>query len=128
MDENTLPQVSVIFIFIPSIPFLTDVTQMCHLMIDGSIQVQKVAYGIMRSAAKKRTEHLVIEAGVDIESTAQATLPLELLDIVQRHIDFVSVEDKEEQQVGIVCMSRNDFVVDWFLEHLWLSASLDAYI
>ena len=56
----------------------------------------------MRSAAKKRTEHLVIEAGVDIKSTVQATLPLELLDIVQRHVDVVAVEDEEEQQVGIV--------------------------
>lgn len=75
---------------------------MCHLVIDHSIEVQKLAYGIMRSAAKKRTEHLVIEAGVDIKSTVQATLPLELLDIVQRHVDVVAVEDEEEQQVGIV--------------------------
>lgn len=81
---------------------------MCHLVIDHSLEVQKMAYGIMQRAAKKRTEYFVIEAGVDIESTVQATLPLELLDIMQRHVDFVNIEDEEEQQVGVVDISRGD--------------------
>lgn len=79
MDASTLPQ-------------------MCHLVTDHSLEVQKMGYGILRTAAKKRTEHLVIEAGVDTESTVKATLPSELMDIVQRHVNVISLEDEEEQQ------------------------------
>ncbi|KAJ3574319.1 hypothetical protein NP233_g1845 [Leucocoprinus birnbaumii] len=79
MDADTLPQ-------------------MCHLVTDHSLEVQKMGYGILRVAAKKRTEHLVIEAGVDTESSVDATIPSELMDIVQRHVNFNGLEDEEEQQ------------------------------
>ncbi|KAF9447824.1 hypothetical protein P691DRAFT_670660 [Macrolepiota fuliginosa MF-IS2] len=79
MDETTLPK-------------------LCHLVTDHSIEVQKMAYRILRTAAQRRTEYLVIEAGVDTESTVEATLPLELLDIVQRHVNLINIEDEDEQQ------------------------------
>lgn len=73
---------------------------MCHLVTDHSIEVQKLSYGILRSGAQKRTEYLVVEAGVDSESTAQpSTLPTELFDIVQRQINLSNLEDEDEQQV-----------------------------
>lgn len=57
---------------------------MCHLLSDSSPDVQKMAYRLLQDAAKKRTEHLVIEAGVDAEATVEAALPPELLDILHR--------------------------------------------
>jgi hypothetical protein len=80
---------------------------MCHLVTDHSIEVQKLSYGILRVAAQKRTEHLVVEAGVETESASQSsTLPLELLDIVQRHINWSNLEDEDEQQVRTLFMSK----------------------
>lgn len=73
---------------------------MCHLITDPSLEVQKTAYRILQTAAQKRTEHLVIEAGVDTESTFKAQLPSELLDIVGRHVNLTSTEDEDEQQVS----------------------------
>ncbi|KXN85569.1 E3 ubiquitin-protein ligase listerin [Leucoagaricus sp. SymC.cos] len=72
-------------------------SKMCHLVTDHSLEVQKMGYGILRAAAKKRTEHLVVEAGVDTESTFKATLPSELLDIVQRHVNTQNLADGDEQ-------------------------------
>lgn len=73
---------------------------MCHLVTDHSLEVQKNAYNILQMAARKRTEHLVIEAGVDTESNVKATLPLELLDIIQRHVNFTNIDDEDEEQVS----------------------------
>lgn len=62
--------------------------KMCHLVLDSSIDVQKMAYQFLQGAAKKHTEHLVIEAGVDTESTVSIDLPAEILDILQRTINY----------------------------------------
>ncbi|GLB39355.1 putative ring finger [Lyophyllum shimeji] len=69
-------------------------SKMCHLVMDSSIDVQKMAYQFLQTAAEKRTEYLVIEAGVDAEAAFNATIPLELLDILQRSItvDELSME------------------------------------
>lgn len=67
---------------------LTSVAKMCHLVLDSSIDVQKMAYQFLQGAAKKHTEHLVIEAGVDTESTVSIDLPAEILDILQRTINY----------------------------------------
>ncbi|CAA7268465.1 unnamed protein product [Cyclocybe aegerita] len=69
IDQNTLPK-------------------MCHLIEDPSPKVQKMAYELLRTAARKRTEYFVIEAGVDTESVVKPTLPEELLEIVQREVNF----------------------------------------
>ncbi|KIY45151.1 hypothetical protein FISHEDRAFT_49914 [Fistulina hepatica ATCC 64428] len=64
VDENTLPK-------------------MCHLVWDNSGVVQSMAYHFLQMAAKRRTEHLVIEAGVDTESVFKAELPMELMEMLQ---------------------------------------------
>lgn len=46
-----------------------------------------MAYQLLHGAAKKRTEHFVIEAGVDTDATFKADLPPELLNIVQRTVN-----------------------------------------
>jgi hypothetical protein len=60
---------------------------MCHLLTDPSIEVQKLAYRLLSVAAKKRTEHFVIEAGVDTEESFKGHIPLELLDILQQSLN-----------------------------------------
>jgi hypothetical protein len=37
---------------------------MCHLITDPSVDVQKMAYAMLKTAAEQRTEYLVIEVGV----------------------------------------------------------------
>ena len=61
---------------------------MCHLIQDPSSTVQKKAYQLLQAAAKKRTEYFVIEAAVDTEGVVQAELPVELMEILQRDMQF----------------------------------------
>ena len=56
-----------------------------------------MAYELLREAAHKRTEHLVIEAGVDTESIVRSLLPLELISLLQRTLDIVDVEEDPSQ-------------------------------
>ncbi|KAJ7150874.1 hypothetical protein C8R43DRAFT_887120 [Mycena crocata] len=62
--------------------------KMCHLLADPSVDVQKMTYQLLNVAARKRTEHFVIEAGVDVDAVVKADLPLELLDILQTSLNF----------------------------------------
>jgi hypothetical protein len=62
--------------------------KMSHLILDSSAEVQKVAYLFLRNAAKRRTEYLVIEAGVDAEAIVKADLPSNILDILQRDVEL----------------------------------------
>ncbi|KAJ7484301.1 hypothetical protein FB451DRAFT_1554863 [Mycena latifolia] len=62
--------------------------KMCHLLADPSVDVQKMTYQLLAVAARKRTEHFVIEAGVDVDAAVKADLPLELLDILQTSLNF----------------------------------------
>jgi hypothetical protein len=104
MDESTLSKVSRLK---PPLHKLKQFVQMCHLVTDHSIEVQKLSYGILHIAARKRTEYLVVEAGVETESISESsTLPPELLDIVQRHVNLSNLEDEDEQQVGTLLMSE----------------------
>lgn len=64
---------------------------MCHLVTDSSVDVQKIAYHLLHKAAKKRTEYLTIEAGVDSDAVVKTELPSELVDILQR-----SIQDDDE--------------------------------
>ncbi|KII91341.1 hypothetical protein PLICRDRAFT_38089 [Plicaturopsis crispa FD-325 SS-3] len=73
---------------------------MCHLLADSSTQVQKTAYHLLQESAKKRTEHLVIETGVDTDSTVKAELPQELIYILQRHVSLDDVESNEQSIFG----------------------------
>ncbi|KAF7291984.1 Delta-9 fatty acid desaturase protein [Mycena indigotica] len=67
--------------------------QMTHLLVDPSPDVQKLTYQLLTIAAKKRTEHLVIEAAVDTEGETTADLPSELLDILQTRLNFDHGDD-----------------------------------
>jgi hypothetical protein len=66
---------------------------MSHLLFDPSTSVQKMAYELLREAANKRTEHLVIEAAVDTESIVRSLLPLELISLLQQTLDVVDIEE-----------------------------------
>jgi len=60
---------------------------MCHLLMDSSGNVQKIAYQFLHGVAMKRTEYLVIEAAVDTEGIVKIKMPLELISILQRSFD-----------------------------------------
>jgi E3 ubiquitin-protein ligase listerin len=62
--------------------------QTCHLIQDPSPTVQKKAFQLLQAAAKKRTEYFVIEAAVDTEGVVKAELPIELMMILQREMQF----------------------------------------
>jgi E3 ubiquitin-protein ligase listerin len=66
---------------------------MSHLLFDPSTNVQKMAYELLREASHKRTEYLVIEAGVDTESIVKPLLPLELVSLLRRSLDIVDIEE-----------------------------------
>jgi hypothetical protein len=70
---------------------------MCHLLKDSSPNVQKMAYRILQESARKWTEHLVIEAGVDVEDTVKTELPSALLDILQRSTQYEDEMEYDEQ-------------------------------
>ena len=72
---------------------------MCHLVIDGSVNVQRMAYQLLQEAAKKYTEELVVEAAVDTEGTMKAELPAELLDILQRSLNHEDTEEYGEVSI-----------------------------
>lgn len=77
---------------------------MSYLLFDPSTSVQQMAYEILREAAHKRTEHLVIEAGVDTESVVRSTLPWELVSLLQQSLDIVDVEeDSSSVRRGSCC-------------------------
>jgi hypothetical protein len=76
---------------------LTEVTaQMCHLLSDASIDVQKSSYRLLQNAARKRTEHLVVEVGVDTEDVVKAELPPQLVGILERDLHFDDLEYEEQ--------------------------------
>ncbi|KAJ7584094.1 hypothetical protein C8J56DRAFT_1005201 [Mycena floridula] len=60
---------------------LETLPKMCHLLTDPSAEVQRRTFQLLQQAAKKRTEHFVIEAAVDSDDTFWADLPPELLSI-----------------------------------------------
>jgi adenylate kinase len=74
---------------------------MCHLVMDTSNDVQKMAYQMLREAAKKHTEKVVVDAAVDTEGSYKPRLPTELLDILARTVDLH--EDSPE-----VCRHQSD--------------------
>ena len=65
---------------------------MVNLIMDPSSEIQKMAYQFLQSAAKKRTEYLVIEAGVDAEANFNAEIPLELIDVLRRGVDLDAMD------------------------------------
>lgn len=72
---------------------------MCHLITDTSPQVQTMAYHMLREAAAKRTEYVVVEAAMDSETALKPELPVELIELLQQS---VVEEDLEVSSVSLV--------------------------
>lgn len=87
MDENTLATVGHVRGILLISAYL-GVPQMCHLLSDSSIHNQKMAYQVLQQAAVTRTEHLVVEAGIDSQNMITMELPRELVDLLQSSVNF----------------------------------------
>jgi len=63
--------------------------QATHLLNDKSVEVQKMAYHLLHESAKKRTEFIVIEAGISVPDSdpMKPELPPELIAFLQHSID-----------------------------------------
>lgn len=89
---------------------------MCHLLQDSSVDNQKLAYFLLRQAASKRTEHLVLEAAVETQDTDTTTilLPLELLDMMQMNVSLegTNIETGETLSFLLAWMLCFDSFVD----------------
>ncbi|KAI0945042.1 hypothetical protein AcV7_001681 [Taiwanofungus camphoratus] len=93
-------------------------SKMCHVVMDSSVDVQRMAYQLLHKAAMKYTEHLVIEAAVDSEATVRPRLPLELVDILQRSLNH---ENDTEQD----CQDLSGYLISWMITFdLFTNASL----
>ncbi|KAK2461029.1 hypothetical protein APHAL10511_006970 [Amanita phalloides] len=88
--------------------------KMCHLLVDSSTQVQKMAYRLLSVAAKKRTEYLVIEAGVDVESTIKIDLPDELIAILRIDLGLGDPDSPWHEQSVFGCLLGWMLVFDSF--------------
>ncbi|TFY57346.1 hypothetical protein EVG20_g8587, partial [Dentipellis fragilis] len=78
----------------PSLMDHETLSKMSHLLSDPSIDVQKMAYDLLREAANKRTEHVVIESAVEAESTVRPELPPELVALLQQSLDWLDEHDE----------------------------------
>ena len=87
---------------------------MSHLIEDPSTTVQKMAYQLLKAAAQKRTEYFVIEAGVDTDAVVHATLPPELLEIIQRDLNFNYGLDGEHEG-GEHTQSLFGYLLGWMV-------------
>lgn len=95
---------------------------MCHLVSDPSNDVQKMAYQLLREAAKKHTEYVVVEAAVDSEGSYKPQLPSELLSILDRTIDVH--EESIEVRASFFIHAYPDL---FRIDHLRLFDRLGSY-
>lgn len=77
--------------------------KLVHLVEDSFYSVQKVAYALLKEAAKKRTEHFVIEVGANLSAdeakVVKPVFPVELLEILKKEVDFEWSGDGEQVNV-----------------------------
>lgn len=73
---------------------------MCHLVVDSSPDVQTMAYAMLRQAAGKRTEYVVVEAAVDTEAEFKAELPLELIELLQQGLPQAEESTAQQNILG----------------------------
>lgn len=76
--------------------------QMCHLLMDSSDNVPKMSYKILQVSAAKYTEHLVLEASVESESTVPLELPPELVQLLQSSLEEDETPDSVHEQVRCI--------------------------
>lgn len=103
--------------------------QMCHLLTDPSLEVQKMTYSLLTQAAKKRTEHVVIEAAMDTTDQGyKAELPLELLAILQQTIGLDGQEEFPYEQVERIFQLFSSTTLNPAAEPVWLLPELECLI
>ncbi|KAJ2933069.1 hypothetical protein H1R20_g4020, partial [Candolleomyces eurysporus] len=77
--------------------------KMCHLVTDSSLEVQRMSYAMLRKAAEKRTEWVVIEVGVGGLGNAEGEAELETPAVTEEaDIPSLQVPVVEEQLPGPV--------------------------
>ena len=96
---------------------------MANLIMDRSSEIQQMAYQFLQSAAKKRTEYLVIEAGVDAEANFNAEIPLELIDVLRRGVDPEVLDGSVSATT--LCSTLSLMIL---LECIWHFVGLDALV
>ena len=57
---------------------------MVHLLQVPSLEIQRRAYPLVRSAAQKYSEKIVLEVGLNPTGDVDARLPLELMGLLER--------------------------------------------
>ncbi len=77
-----------------------------------------MVYPLLQTAAKKRTEHVVIEAGVDTSEDAKFEMPAELLVLVQTILDSPH-SGMDGTVCKIFCCAISILTMN--LEYAWLS-------
>ena len=98
---------------------------MCHLLTDHSSYVQKTAYRFLNIAAKKRTEYLVVEASLDVDSGPKIELPEELIAILQHSFDGIDSETWWQQQVQSCALIFYTHLKR-LIECSWISPRMDV--
>ncbi len=73
---------------------------MCHLLLDPSVSVQKMAYSLLQQAAGPRTEFVVVEAGVDSGTDSKPELPEELLQVIRTASEKIELNENEQESVS----------------------------
>lgn len=68
---------------------------MCHLLLDPSDNNRKLSYQLLKQASARYTESLVVEAGVDTQSSTTIQLPSELMVILQSGINSEDIRGAE---------------------------------
>lgn len=63
-----------------------------QILADPSLRTQLTAYHVAKSAVKKRTDDLVVEAELEKEKPPKIELPAALLDILQIEFDAVTAD------------------------------------
>jgi len=94
--------------------------QATHLLNDRSVEVQKMAYQLLHRSAKKRTEYIVIEAGVSgpDSDSIKPELPPELIAFLQRSIDEEDPDAPPTFGYLLGWMSVFDLFVDAVSTHI----------
>lgn len=59
-----------------------------------------MAYTMLREAAAKRTEHIVVEAAVETETEFKAELPLELIELLQQSLQHAEETTASQNILG----------------------------
>lgn len=96
--------------------------------MDSSQNVQQMAYHILREAATRHTESVVIEAAVDTEREIKPELPPEIIEILQRTIELAeegedNAHSNQVQTPSFVRIDRSTNVVSGIF---WKSSRMDV--